>query len=117
MREEANPRKIQRRALDYGASHAPIGFSHSGSGRIAFAPVYAPYTFGSLDSSKSTPQLSRLIAIPLLESPATRSKQTTATSSNRYFFGHFAALPTRPLPFAKAGFSERFFPATSVRAY
>jgi len=56
MREEANPRKIQRRAPGYGALPAPIIFSRFGSRRAAVAKVAASRTFCSAESSKSVPQ-------------------------------------------------------------
>src|SRR5271170_3934391 len=86
MREEANPRKLLRRAVDYGASPAPITVSPSDLQGTAFATLSATCTFGSSESPRSASQQSCLIAILLLDSRVSHSKQTTATSSNRYDF-------------------------------
>src|SRR5277367_3560002 len=116
MREEANPRKLLRRAVDYGASPAPITVSHSDFQRTSFATLSATCAFGSSESPRSASQPSRLIAIPLLESPVTHSKQTTVTSPNRYYFGHLRDSPGRLRPVAKQGRFERFFSSITARA-
>jgi hypothetical protein len=117
MREEANPRKFLRRAVAYGASQSPITFSHSGFRRFAFAPLSAARTICSVPSSRSAPPLGCLIATQLLETSVTRSKQTTATSSNHYFFGRFAASLALPLDLANERRLEQSFSAISARAY
>jgi hypothetical protein len=110
MREEANPRKIQRRAHDYGASPAPITVSHSGLLSSAFPTVSCSRKFRALESSKSATQQTRLIATrQLLETPVTHSKQTTATRSNRYFFGRFPSSLSQPLALAKGRFPSQSF--------
>jgi hypothetical protein len=102
MREEANPREFLRRAPDYGASKPPITVSHSGLLSSAFPTASCSRKFRALESSKSTTQQKRRIATrQLLQTPATRSKQTTATCSNRYFFGHFHPSLPQPLALAK----------------
>jgi hypothetical protein len=110
MREAANPRKFLRRAPDYGASQPPITVSHSGLLSSAFPTVSCSGKFRALESSKSATQHSRLIATrQLLETPATHSKQTTATGSNRYFFGHFPPSLPQPLALAKVCFLSNSF--------
>jgi hypothetical protein len=118
MREEANPRKIQRRALDYGVSPAPISFF---SYALAYAPVAAPFA-AVWSASRAS---SNFIANPLIsiasetksKAHVTHSKQTMATQINRYFLTCFSPSASQPLALAKACFSERFFLATSARAY
>jgi hypothetical protein len=117
MRQEANPRKFLRRALDYGASPVPITVSHFDSPRTAFAAFPASCTSGPRESSKSDSHAAKSIASEIKsKTHVTHSKQTTATQINRYFLSLFPLLPTRSLSLAKCGFTEGFFPAITARA-
>jgi|SRR5579863_2562021 hypothetical protein len=117
MQEEANPRKILRRAPDYGASTLPISFSRFGSRHTAVAKLAPSRTFRSLESSQSVPQLSKSIASETeSKTHVTHSKQTTATQINRYFLTSFSRSAGRLLPLAEHRRSERFFPAAAARA-
>jgi hypothetical protein len=117
MREEANPRKIQRRALDYGASPAPITLSRSGLQRAAVATAFTSRTLASLVSSYFTAQRAKSIASETKsKAHASYSKQTAATEINRYFLTCFPPSAFQPLALAKVHFSERFFPFTAARA-
>jgi len=62
MRQEANPRKFLRRALDYGASPCPITVSHSGSLHSTVAASSPSRIFRATKSSKSVSHAAKPIA-------------------------------------------------------
>jgi hypothetical protein len=115
MREEANPRKLQRRALDYGALPSPI--SSSSLRLTAVAGPFASRSLAPLMSSNPVAQPAKSIASETKSKTlVTHSKQTPATKINRYFLTSFSRLASRLLPLARHRRSARFFPATAARA-
>src|ERR1700722_569039 len=120
MREEANPRKIQRRALDYGASPAPIAFSDPDIRQSAVSRLAASPTVGCLESSKSVVRLAFLFDTnggnKISTIPVPPSKSTKAP----VLFDTFEAILNHRRPcvsHANNGFFGRCFLTCTARAY